>query len=65
MYFASNITKCEVSNVFVLHAFNHLILNAGCPQNLARNIWVDGFANNIHENVLEYSNNSMFKFGVG
>ena len=32
-----------VSNSYDYHAFNHKILDNGCPQNVAGNIWANNF----------------------
>ena len=39
----SNVVECDASDSFVYHAFNHMILDNGCPQNVAGNIWTNNF----------------------
>ena len=37
------VVECDASDSFVYHAFNHMILDNGCPQNVAGNIWANNF----------------------
>lgn len=34
-YIISNVTKCDVSDIYASHAFHLMVFNTGCPQNLA------------------------------
>ena len=42
-YAVSNVVECDASDSFVYHAFNHMILDNGCLQNVAGNIWANNF----------------------
>lgn len=50
-YVVSNVVECYVSVSYVFHAFNHMILHNGCSQNVARNIWVNNFIENLDQRM--------------
>ena len=43
LYAVSNVAECDVSDSYAYHAFNHMILDNGCQQNVAGNTWANNF----------------------
>jgi len=50
-------------------ALNYMILDTGCPQNVAGSVWTQCFlesmSESMHEKVTEQTSNNKFKFGGG
>ena len=63
------VIKCEISNIKVWHTFNRMILDTGCPQNVAKKVWFDCFIDTLDSKFLtqikRYSSKRKFKFGGG
>ena len=68
MLLNGNIFECD-SNIYASHAFNHMILDTGCPQKCSWKVWFDFFTDslNIHlaEKVKAYPSKNTFKFKGG
>ena len=68
-YGNSNVDESDVSDSYASHAFNHLILNTGCPENVAGNIWGNNYIQNLDQRmqykIKTYTPNAKFKFGAG
>ena len=43
LYAVSNVAECDASDSYAYHAFNHMILDNGCQQNVAGNTWANNF----------------------
>ena len=60
-----NIFECD-SNIYASHAFDHIILDAGCPQKCSWKVWSDCFIDSLNidlaEKVKTYPSKSVFKF---
>ena len=41
----------NVSDSYASHAFNHLILDTRCPQNVAGNIWANNFTDTLDQKM--------------
>ena len=50
-YVISNVVECNTSDSYASHAFNHLILDTGCPQNVAGNIWANNFTDTLDQKM--------------
>ena len=63
-----NIFECD-SNIYASHAFDHMILDAGCPQKCSWKVWSDCFIDSLNidlaEKVKTYPSKSTFKFECG
>ena len=63
------VVDCKISDIYVGDAFNHMILNTGCPHNVAGKIWVDCFFEGLSNEELKLVEKSpsttKFKFGGG
>ena len=63
------VIECDIPNIKVSHTFNHMILDAGCPQNVARKMWFGSFIDTLDSKFLtqikRYSSERKFKFGGG
>ena len=42
-YAVSNVVEFDASHSYAYHAFKHMILGNGCPQNVAGNMWANTF----------------------
>ena len=63
------VVDCKISDIYVGDAFNHMILDTGCPHNVAGKIWVDCFFEGLSNEELKLVEKSpstiKFKFGGG
>ena len=64
-----DVIECDASDVHARYALNHMILDTGCPQNVAGKMWADCFIESLDDRmttkVKQMSSNSKFKFGGG
>ena len=63
------VIECDISNIKVLHKFNHMILDTVCPQNVTGKVWFDYFIGTFDTKFLtqikQYSSKRKFKLGGG
>ena len=69
IYGNSNVDECDVSDSYVSHAFNHLISNTECPENVAGNKRANNSIENLDQRmqykIKTYTPDAKFKFGGG
>ena len=63
------VVDCKIPDIYVGDAFNYMILDTGCPHNVAGKIWVDCFFEGLSNEELKLAEKSpsttKFKFGGG
>ena len=47
------LVDCKISDIYVGDAFNHMILDNGCPHNVAGKIWLDCFFEGLSNEELK------------